>query len=72
MDETRHESIECCLEQRRRVLDLVGNLLAAADEATTRCEDDRCLIVFGAVRDNAYAIRRAIDELPLLHEANSA
>jgi len=43
-------------ENIMRTIDLSRQLLYAADLGDLACEDDRCSLLYGIVRDNAYKI----------------
>lgn len=61
------ESDDCrCQHQIDIALALSERMIRMAEQQETCCSDDGCLVLFGIIRDNAYAIRKAAEKLLIL------
>jgi hypothetical protein len=41
---------------------LADKMLAMAQNGVPRCEDDRCMIIYGIIRDCGYKIRKTVEQ----------
>ena len=43
-------------------VELSEGMLRVADRGMDKCEDDKCIILYGAIRDCAYRIKRLLKD----------
>ena len=53
---------QVCNTQIRRALDIARQLTSLADEVDAECDDDRCAVMSGVIRDCAYQIRNRAEQ----------